>query len=131
MEVVGKIKEIFSTEEVGTNNFKKRDMVLTTDEQYPQHLLIQFIQDKTSLLDHYQVGQDVTIGINLRGREWVNPEGETKYFNTIQGWKIKYTNGQGNNASTPPPPPQQQQPHAGDEFLNMGNDVEEDDDLPF
>lgn len=133
MEVVGKIKEIFSTEEVGSNNFKKRDIVLTTDEQYPQHLLIQFTQDKTSLLDHYQVGQDVTIRINLRGREWINPEGETKYFNTIQGWNIKYTNGQGNNNSTSPRTPQPtQQQHAGDEFLSMGNDpTDDDDDLPF
>ena len=40
------------------------------------------------MLDRYKVGQDVSIGINLNGREWVNPEGETKYFNSIRGWKI-------------------------------------------
>jgi len=34
------------------------------------------------------IGQDVTIGVNLRGRMWTNPQGEDKYFNTIEGWKI-------------------------------------------
>ena len=88
MEVTGKIKTITETVEVGSSGFKKRDIVITTDEQYPQSISIQFVQDKCSVLDSYQVGQSVTIGINLRGREWVNPQGETVYFNTIQGWKI-------------------------------------------
>ena len=88
MEVVGKIKSIGQTSEVGSSNFKKRDIVVTTQEQYPQHILIQFVQDKCDILDKYKVGQSVTVGVNLRGREWVNKKGETVYFNTIQGWKI-------------------------------------------
>jgi len=89
MEITGKIKFIDTTKEVGSNNFKKRDVVVTTDEQYPQHILIQFVKDKCELLDKFAVGQDVTIGINLRGNEWINPNSETVYFNTIQGWNIK------------------------------------------
>lgn len=88
MEVVGKIKSIGQTAEVGSSNFKKRDIVVTTDEQYPQHILIQFVQDKCDILDKYKVGQSVTVGVNLRGREWTDPQGFVKYFNTIQGWKI-------------------------------------------
>ena len=88
MEVTGKIKMIDQTKEVGSAGFKKRDVVVTSDEQFPQHILIQFVQDKCDLLDNYKVGESVVIGINLRGREWTNPQGETVYFNTIQGWKI-------------------------------------------
>src|SRR5690625_7156110 len=88
MEVEGKIKHIDITREYGNNGFRKREVVVTTQEQYPQHLLIEFIQDKTNLLDAYKVGDDVKIGINIRGREWVNPEGETRYFKSIQGWRI-------------------------------------------
>ena len=88
MEVSGKIKFIGQTSEVGTSGFKKRDVVLTTLEQYPQHILVQFVQDKCELLNNYQVGEAVKIDINLRGREWTNPQGETVYFNTIQGWRI-------------------------------------------
>ena len=89
MEVLGKIKWIDETKTYGNNGFRKRELVVTTEEQYPQNILIEFIQDKCDLLNSYQVGQDVKIGINLRGREWVNPEGETKYFNSIQGWRIE------------------------------------------
>ena len=89
MQVTGKIKLIGETQTFGSNGFRKREVVITTDEQYPQSLMIEFIQDKCDLLNSYNPGQDVTISINLRGREWVNPQGETKYFNSIQGWRIE------------------------------------------
>jgi hypothetical protein len=88
MEVLGKIRVINLEQQVNAT-FKKRELVVTTDEQYPQHILIEFNQDKCSVLDKYKVGDSVEVGINLRGREWSNPQGETKYFNSIQGWKIQ------------------------------------------
>ena len=88
MEVSGKIKWIDEVKTYGESGFRKRQVVITTQEQYPQSLLIEFVQDKCNLLDNFQLGQSVKIGINLRGREWINPEGETKYFNSIQGWRI-------------------------------------------
>lgn len=87
MEVIGKIKVINPTQNVSVS-FKKRELVVVTEEQYPQSILIEFAQDKCDMLDNYQVGQNVKVGINLRGREWVNPQGETKYFNSIQGWRV-------------------------------------------
>lgn len=89
MEIVGKLKIINETQSFGSNGFRKREIVLVTDDQYPQMLLIEFIQDKCDILNNYQVGQDVKIHFNLRGREWINPEGVAKYFNTIQGWRIE------------------------------------------
>ncbi len=88
MEVKGKIKFIGATQQV-SEKFSKREIVVTTDEQFPQHISIEFNQDKCAVLDKYSVGDDVEVGINLRGREWTNPQGETKYFNSIQGWNIK------------------------------------------
>jgi hypothetical protein len=87
MEVSGKIKVIGATQQVSAS-FQKRQLVITTEEQYPQFIEINFIQDKCDILNGYKVGDTVTVGINLRGREWTNPQGETKYFNDIQGWKI-------------------------------------------
>ena len=86
-EVLGRVKMIGNTQEVSAS-FKKREIVVTTEEQYPQHILIEFSQDKCDLLNGIQIGESVKIGINLRGREWVNPQGETKYFNSIQGWRV-------------------------------------------
>ncbi|RKS55167.1 uncharacterized protein DUF3127 [Gillisia mitskevichiae] len=124
MEVEGKIKMIGETQTFGSNGFRKREVVVTTEEQYPQHIMVEFVQDKTDLLNNYQVGQPVKIGINLRGREWVNPQGETKYFNSIQGWRIE--NLQAGNAApgqTPPP---------ADQFEPAQDLKDEDyDDLPF
>jgi len=89
MEVVGKIKLINETATFGTSGFRKRELVVTTDEQYPQMIMIEFVQDKCDILDKYNVDDSVKVSINLRGREWINPEGVAKYFNSIQGWRIE------------------------------------------
>jgi len=95
---------------------KKGNKVWVSKVDNPNRKLkytLQVIQDK-----------NVKIGINLRGREWTNPEGETKYFNSIQGWRIDVLE---NNSSTeipPIPPPTSFEPAEGD-----ANEV--DDDLPF
>lgn len=127
MEVQGKVKLVGVTETVGSNGFRKRDIVVTTDEQYPQHISIQFVQDKCDLLNPYQPGQDVKISVNLRGREWVSPQGETRYFNTIQGWRIESLQAAAAQGSVPPPPA----PPA-DAFEPATNfSKEQEDDLPF
>ncbi|WP_396211115.1 DUF3127 domain-containing protein [Flavobacterium sp.] len=127
MEVSGKIKMIDQTKEVGSAGFKKRDVVVTTDEQYPQHILVQFVQDKCDLLNGYNVGEAVKIDINLRGREWTNPQGETVYFNTIQGWRISKVQ------SEAPAAAQQMPPMPAAEAFAPATDFkeEEHDDLPF
>ena len=125
MEVQGRIKMIGETQTFGSNGFRKREIVVTTEEQYPQHIMVEFVQDKTDLLNNYQVGQQVKISINLRGREWVNPQGETKYFNSIQGWRIEALQSDSGDANVPPVPP-------ADAFEPAGDLQEEDhDDLPF
>ena len=89
MEIQGRIKQIFPSQMLGQNGFEKRDLVIVTEEQYPQTIIIQFTQQRCDLLDSLQVGQIVKVYINIRGREWTNPQGEIKYFNTIEGWKIE------------------------------------------
>ena len=87
MQVTGRIKLIKATEVV-SEKFSKRELVVTTNDQYPQDIMIQFTQDKCNLLDELSEGMDVSVSINIRGREWVSPQGESKYFNTIQGWEV-------------------------------------------
>jgi hypothetical protein len=125
MEVTGKIKLIDQTKEVGSAGFKKRDVVVTTDEQYPQHILVQFVQDKCDLLNSFQVGEAVKIDINLRGREWINPQGEAVYFNTVQGWRISKLQAETAPSQVPPMPAAAAFPPA----TSLTED--EPDDLPF
>jgi len=71
MEVLGKVKYKSGDIQVSAS-FKKSELVVTTDEQYPQHIMIEFAQDKCDLVDPYQIGEQVKVSINLRGREWIN-----------------------------------------------------------
>ena len=153
MEIQGRIKTIFATEAVGANGFQKRDLVITTDGQYPQDIIIQFAQGNCALLDNLQIGQMVKIHFNLQGREWTSPQGEVKYFNTVVGWKIELiqtTNvaqqqqqaqgyaqhpqgyAQPQQTQAYPPPQGQPQYQQGQMFNQYGQaPSQEDDGMPF
>lgn len=119
MEITGKIKKIGETKEYGSNGFRKREWVLETEhEKYPQTILLECIQDKCALLDSLSVGQEVTASININGREWTNPQGEVKYFNSILAWKIESKPLQG----------QAPLPNVSGDGVNKG---QEEDNLPF
>jgi hypothetical protein len=125
MNIKGKIKVINATNVV-SDKFSKREFVLTENSsQYPQDLLIQLTQDKCSLIDGFNVGQEVEVEINLRGREWINPQGEAKYFNTIEAWKI---NGSTTQAVAPKKMGNIEENFQEEAIRNM---QEDDDDLPF
>ena len=121
MEVAGSVKLIGKTETFGAKGFRKRELVVTTEEQYPQSILIEFVQDKCDLLNAFKVGQKITVSINLRGREWINPQGETKYFNSIQGWRIESGTSTGTTTGNTP----------DGNFKTGWVEVEDNDLLPF
>lgn len=130
MEVKGKVKFIGVDNQVSAS-FVKRELVVTTDEQYPQHILINFTQDKVDLLDPLKIGQEVSVSINLRGREWVNPQGETRYFNTIQGWKIANIQPAHHAQGTQPQQAAPTAPTATSPAPSTNFNDDEADDLPF
>lgn len=86
--IEGTIHHIGETQTFGSKGFRKRDCVIKTQEQYPQLIPVEFVQDKCELLDPYQPGDGVKVNINMRGREWTSPQGETKYFLSLQAWRI-------------------------------------------
>jgi hypothetical protein len=125
MEVSGKVKVVSAEIQVSAT-FRKRELVVTTDEQYPQHIMIEFTQDKSDLLNNVAVGDAVKVSINLGGREWVNPQGETKYFNSIRGWRVEKLQAEAPAAQAMPPMP------AAEAFAPATDFKEEEhDDLPF
>lgn len=128
MEISGKIRLINPVQQVSAT-FKKRELVVTTEEQYPQNILIEFVQDKTDLLNTFQLGEDVKVSINLRGREWTSPQGELKFFNSIHGWRIEKV---GAAVAQTSPQPAMPTPNASEAFEPATNfNEEEHDDLPF
>lgn len=128
MEVTGILKVKYDTQQV-SDKFKKRDFVITIEptSPYPQHVTMQLTQDKVSLVDNFNIGEEMKVSFNLRGREWNSPQGETKYFNTIDAWRLEKAgsmqNNQSSNNSTAAPQNTSSAP--------VFNSSAADDDLPF
>ncbi len=90
MEIKGIIKQVGKTQ-VLSDKFSKRELILKTDyeSKYPQYIVVQFTNANITKLDSVQPGEVVTVSINLRGREWTSPQGEVKYFNSLEAWRIE------------------------------------------
>ena len=101
MEIKGKIKKISETVQI-SERFRKREFIVeyASNPDYPQQLQFEMVQDRCELLDPFEVDQDVEVFFDLRGREWTNPQGEVKYFNSLQAWKLVSEQ----NTANPPVP---------------------------
>ncbi|MBL0214163.1 MAG: DUF3127 domain-containing protein [Myxococcales bacterium] len=97
MEATGRLHAIYETKQV-SERFTKREFVieLVDNPKYPQTVLFQLTGDRVSQLDGMNVGDQVRIEFNLRGREWKSPQGETKYFNSLEVWKLEPARGNAN-----------------------------------
>lgn len=93
MQILGTIKVIKPIQQISAT-FSKREFVIETNEQYVQTIQLELHGDRVDIIDSFTEGQEVICHIGIKGREWVNPQGETKYFNTIVCWKIQLPNSQ-------------------------------------
>ena len=88
MKVTGTLKVKKDTQIV-SEQFSKREFVLTViDGSFSNDILIQLTKDKCNLLNAFSIGDLLEVEINLSGKCWLNPQGEEKYFNSLNGWKI-------------------------------------------
>jgi hypothetical protein len=97
MELTGTIKLIKDTQKI-SGTFCKREFVVTVSGEYPQDIQLEFTQDNCEQMDLIDEGQEVNVQFNLRGRCWQSPQGEEKYFNTLQAWKITITENNEDNS---------------------------------
>ena len=131
MELRGVIKKIGDLQDF-PSGFQKRELVIVTEEQYPQPISIEFLKEKGDLLNQLNEGDKVNVSINIGGREWTSPQGDVKYFNSITGWKIEKSEG-----STPAEPSGKVKPATpheafGHEKKSFVQELEDDpDDLGF
>ena len=122
-KLTGSVKLIKDTVQI-SEKFAKREFVISdTSSMYPQDILFQSVQDKCSMMDGFNENDQVEVSFNLRGREWTSPQGEVKYFNTLDAWRIEKV-GQG-------------MPQGGPSDMNLNptpaasTESADDDDLPF
>jgi len=117
-----------------SEKFSKREFVVTDNtSQYPQDVMFQLTQDKCALLDSIQINDQIVVSFNLRGREWTSPQGEVRYFNTLDAWRIEKAGAQSMGGGIP---------SGGATAMNLGGglpttpampstEAADDDDLPF
>ena len=117
MNLVGKIYEIGEESQV-TESFKKREFVLEHTEKslYTEYIKFEMTNDRCELLNNFKVGDEVEVGFNIRGRKWTDQEGKTKYFVTLQAWRINEYTGEHKNDNAQ---------------ISESQSLEEEDDLPF
>jgi single-strand DNA-binding protein len=135
-DVTGRLHEIFDEQQV-SEKFRKREFVLEVqDGQYPEHIKFQMVQDKTSLIDPFKMGDEVKVTFNLRGRGF-NKNGQMLYFTNLEAWKIEaggaanYGGGGGQQQAAPRPAAQNQNPTLRAQPSAAPIASDDDNDLPF
>jgi single-strand DNA-binding protein len=137
-DVTGRLHEIFDEQQV-SEKFRKREFVLEVqDGQYPEHIKFQMVQDKTSLIDPFKMGDEVKVTFNLRGRGF-NKNGQMLYFTNLEAWKIEPASGGsfggggggGQQQAAPRPAAQNQNPTLRAQPSAAPIASDDDNDLPF
>lgn len=112
LELTGKLVEKFEEQQI-SDKFKKREFVLETSENnFTEQIKFELVQDRTDLIDPYNIGEEVKVSFNLKGRKW-----NDKYFVNVQAWRIdragaSVSQGSSSPEGYPPPPPPEE-----DEFM--------------
>lgn len=149
MDITGRIDSIGPTQTIGQNGFTKREFVvehIPNNPEYPEWLKFEFVKDKCQIMDQYQVGMEVQVFFDVRGRKWTGSDGVEKIFTSLQAWRIQQVGAQStapsHNAAAsvqpapqPGPTPQTQQMLANAGMTatvqNPPPSTQADDGIPF
>lgn len=137
MEIKALLIEKFDTQQI-SDAFKKREFVVeyASNPSYPEFIKFELIQDKCDLIDGFNANQEIIIHFNLKGRKWTDPQGNVKYFNTLQAWKLEKANdvtmsaGPDSSDSGAIPPPAPMDSFSSSDSDKAASDYDADD-LPF
>lgn len=110
-EISGKIVAIYDTVQ-RTETFKTREFAIETSEEnagrvFTSYAKFQTTQDRTSILDRVNIGDNVKVNFNIRGTKWVK-DGRENYITNLEAWRIESSfaganNGGGSTAPVQPP----------------------------
>lgn len=91
MEIIGKLIEKRDAVQRSTT-FIVREFVVEVpnqrDPRYNDFLLCQLTGDRCSLLDQFNVGEDVQVTFDLRGRKWEAPDHTVRYIMSLNAWRV-------------------------------------------
>lgn len=132
-ELTGKLIEKFDTQDI-SDKFRKREFVVEKIEnsngfEFTDYIKFQLTQDKCSLIDGIDRGEDIKVSFNLRGRKW-EKQGNVNYFTNLEAWRIEKISGQQQTSIPAAAEPSVDVPFPGEEDSTFSDD-QETDDLPF
>ncbi len=96
MQVIGKLEEVHELVK-RTETFQVREFVLeiqAQNSQYSEHVLFQLTNNRTNLIDNFQIGQEIVVDFDLQGRKWTAQDGRVVFFNRLNAWRISPYNAQ-------------------------------------
>lgn len=91
-EITGKLIAKYDTVQ-RTETFKTREFVIEKSEDIggrviTNYVKFQSVQDKTALLDRYNIGDDIKVQFNIKGTKW-NKSGVDNYITNLDAWRIE------------------------------------------
>lgn len=90
-EISGNIIVKEDTQDISAS-FKKREFVIEVvnerNSDWNDFIKFQLTQDRCNLLDPLQVGDNIKVSFNIRGRKW-EKDGRVNYFSNLEAWRIE------------------------------------------
>lgn len=91
-ELTGKLVAKYDTMQK-TATFKTREFAVEKTDDIGGRTISNFVkfqcvQDKTSIIDKVNIGDELKVHFNIKGTKW-EKEGKVNYFTNLDAWKIE------------------------------------------
>ena len=88
--IKGEVKFVDEVREYGNNGFRKHQVVVETgDGRWDNPVAVAFTKEAIEKSQDLVIGDKVSIDARVNGREWTGKDGVTKWFTSINGYKIQ------------------------------------------
>ena len=91
-EITGKLIAKFDVVQ-RSESFKTREFVIENSEEnngrtFSSFIKFQCVQDKTSMPDRFNIGDEVKVQFNIKGTKW-EKDGKVNYITNLDAWRIE------------------------------------------
>ena len=91
-EIVGKLIVKYETVQ-RSETFKTREFVIEKSEDsngrsFTSYIKFQCVQDKTTMVDKFNIGEEVKVQFNIKGTKWVK-DGRENYITNLDAWRME------------------------------------------
>jgi nitrous oxidase accessory protein NosD len=76
-----------------TETFKTREFVIEKTEEFngrsiSNYIKFQCVQDRTSMPDRFNIGDEVKVSFNIKGSKWTK-DGRENYITNLDAWRME------------------------------------------